>query len=645
MRRQRLAALIALLAIVLAGVSAYALLAGHGQETRAVPPTSLVPPSSAPTGPASPAGTATAVDRREAEVSALLGKMTLPEKVGQLFMTYVYGASASDRDPQMVAENRRLTGASTGAELIAAYHLGGIVYLQDYTLDSNSVGTRNLQSPHQIARLSNGLQHAATALRAHVPLLIATDQEQGLVKRIGPPATQFPGNMALGADGRAVDAFEAARVTGEELRAMGVNLDFAPVADVNVDPRNPVIGIRSFGSDPARVAALTAAAVDGLQAAGIAATAKHFPGHGDTSADSHYSLPVVRHSLTQVERIDLLPFKAAIAAGVGAVMIAHIAVPSLDPSGRPATLSRPIITGWLRERMGFRGVVITDALGMQGVRTMFSDAQVAVLAIRAGADILLAPPNLPLVYRFVLQAVRRGQISVKRIDQSVRRILELKAQLGLLSHPYVRPNAVDTLVGTPQHRAVARRVAQRSITIVKVRPGVLPFRHGERVLVVGTDVQATEVVSRCLNAGGAKAQALASPYVSGGTAAGLAAASQAIVVLTSSTSGRPRQQALVNSLVLSGHPVVVVAIASPYDIAALPGVGTFLASFSDSNDSMRALAAVLLGREKAVGTLPVNILQPGSARPLFRAGFGLDVRGRRIARPLLSLPASAVSAP
>ena len=208
MRTRRLAAFIALLAIGLAAGSAYALLTRRGPGSPASSPGSAARASSSPAGTpsASPAVAATAVGRREAEVTAQLAKMTLREKVGQLFMTYVYGASANDRSPQMVAENRRLTGVSTGAELIAAYHLGGIVYLEDYTLDPNGVVTGNLQNPHQIAGLSNSLQRAAMA-HGNVPLLIATDQEQGLVKRIGPPATQFPGNMALGADGRATDAF------------------------------------------------------------------------------------------------------------------------------------------------------------------------------------------------------------------------------------------------------------------------------------------------------------------------------------------------------------------------------------------------------------------------------------------------------
>ena len=277
-------------------------------------------------------------------VAEILAGMTLRQKVGQLFTTRVYGFRAKDPAPGAKRSNRRYLGVDDAHELLERFPVGGVVYF-DYT--------GNLQRPRQIARLSNGIQRAARAAGT-VGVLISTDQEHGVVARVGPPATRFPGSMALGATRDPELAREAARVTGEELRALGIDQDLAPVADVNSDAGNPVIGLRAFGSRPALVAAMTRAQVLGFEEdAGIAATVKHFPGHGDTDIDSHDRLPTIRHSRSRWWALDAPPFEAAIEAGVDVIMTAHVAVPSLDPSRRPATLSRPILTGILRERMGY----------------------------------------------------------------------------------------------------------------------------------------------------------------------------------------------------------------------------------------------------------------------------------------------------
>ncbi|NEA77367.1 glycoside hydrolase family 3 N-terminal domain-containing protein, partial [Streptomyces sp. SID13588] len=255
--------------------------------------------------------------------------------------------------------NLKEMGVKTAAELIAKYHVGRIIYF---------VWAHNTRSPHQIADLSNGIQQAGLAQPTPLPLLISTDQEHGIVARVGKPATLMPGAMALGAGGSRSDARKAAQIAGAELAAMGIVQNYAPVADVNVNPANPVIGVRSFGSDPQAVAELVAAQVKGYQGAGIAATSKHFPGHGDTKTDSHYGLPRIDHTVEQWEQLDAPPFRAAIAAGIDSIMTAHILVPALDPAEDPATLSHPILTGVLRERLGYDGVVVTDALDMAGVR-------------------------------------------------------------------------------------------------------------------------------------------------------------------------------------------------------------------------------------------------------------------------------------
>lgn len=308
--------------------------------------------------------------------------MSLDEKVGQLFVSRAYGHSATDPEPADAEQNLAAFGVRTAAELVSRYHLGGIIYF---------AWAHNTRDPRQIASLSVGLQQAALTTGARIPLLLSTDQEHGAVARIGRPAALLPGAMALGAAGSTAHARRAARIAGTELAAMGIRQDYAPVADVNVNPANPVIGVRSFGSDPHAVAELVAAQVHGYQGAGVAATAKHFPGHGDTETDSHVGLPVMRHTRAAWEELDEPPFRAAVEAGVDAIMTAHIVFPALDPSGDPATLSRPIVTGLLRERLGFEGVVVTDALDMAGVRQKYGDDRVPVLALLAGCDQLLNP--------------------------------------------------------------------------------------------------------------------------------------------------------------------------------------------------------------------------------------------------------------
>ena len=226
-------------------------------------------------------------------IDQIIKRMTLQEKVGQLFVTYAYGQTADTTDPADVAHNEQELGVANGKELIEKYHLGGVIYF---------AWSNNVANPQQIAGLSNGLQRVATSQRAGIPLLISTDQEQGVVTRVGPPATQLPGNMALGAGRSVPNAYDAAQITGKELRAIGINQDFAPDSDVNVNAANPVIGVRSFGSDPSLVSDLVSASVDGYQSANVAATAKHFPGHGDTATDSHYGVPIINHTRAEWEQ-------------------------------------------------------------------------------------------------------------------------------------------------------------------------------------------------------------------------------------------------------------------------------------------------------------------------------------------------------
>ncbi|WP_433474417.1 glycoside hydrolase family 3 protein [Spirillospora sp. CA-142024] len=509
--------------------------------------------SAAPGSPATPAP--------DAWIPGQIAKMSAAEKVGQLFV------------PTFSSRADALTK-------IRKYHVGGLIYFPG-----------NIATPAKTAAQSNALQKASK-----IPLLLGVDEEQGIVSRT-PFITAFPGNMALGATRSPADARAAAQVTGAELRAVGINLDYAPDADVNVNPRNPVIGLRSFGSEPAAASTLVQGAIGGYQAAGVAATAKHFPGHGDTATDSHTGLPVIEHSRATWERLDAPPFKAAIAAGVDIVMTAHIVVPKLDGSGDPSTLSKTVLTGLLREKLGYQGVITTDSLEMAGVREKYGDSVVPVRAINAGADQLLMPPSLPRAYDAVLKAVRSGKITRKRLDDSVTRILRLKQRRGLFQGTAADPAKAGAAIGTAEHKAAARRVAEHSVTLVRNDGGLLPLK-GKKVAVSGPDSGRLQAALR------RQGVATAAPGAAD------------VTVLTTANAGSATASRI---RALGPKPVVVAALGRPYDLDAAGNAEAALATYSSSGVSVEALAGVLSGAVKPTGRLPV----PAGGKP---AGYGMNYR-------------------
>ncbi|MGH3342438.1 MAG: glycoside hydrolase family 3 protein [Carbonactinosporaceae bacterium] len=563
-------------------------------------------------------------------IAATISRMTLEEKVGQLFVTYAYGASATTTDPEDVRRNRETHGVDNAAQLVDRYRLGGVVHF---------AWSRNVNDPRQVAELSNGLQRAALRQPVPIPLIVATDQEHGIGTRIGPPATQLPGNMALGAGRSVEDAYTAARIGGAELAAVGVTQNFAPVADVNVNPLNPVIGVRSYGEDTALVAGLTAAQVRGYQDAATGATVKHFPGHGDTATDSHTGLPVIDHTREEWRRIDAPPFEAAVEEHVDMVMTAHVVVPALDPSGDPATLSGPIVSGVLRERLGYDGVVSTDALGMAGVRRTYGDDRVPVLALQAGVDILVMPPDLGLAYDGVVRAVRSGQVSERRLDRSVSRILALKLSQGLFQHPYVDVDAlesvesVESTVGTARHRATAQAISDRTVTLVANGADLLPLPRPPRdVLVTGWGETATAAVAEAFGRRGCAAAAHPTGSEPArqdiGTAVEAARGRELTVVTTNQAWRLAAQRELVGALAVTGTPVVVVAVRDPYDIARFAEAPTALATYSHSCVSLESAVRVMLGEVCPTGRLPVTIREAGDrGAVLYRYGHGLSYPG------------------
>ena len=411
--------------------------------TPPLPPT--VATSEAPTTTSTAVTTTTTTLPEADAVAEAMASMSDEDKVGQLFVVELYGKSATDTGD--AGTNRDQYGWATPGEVITRFGVGGVVYF-----------AHNVDTPEQVAIFSQGLQDAARSGNG-IGLLIAADQEGGRVVRIRDGATVFPAAQVFGAVNSTELTWQAAAATADELRAMGINQVFAPVADVVTDPGNQVIGDRSYGSGPDLVARQTSAAVRGFWDRGVAATVKHFPGHGNTSTDSHQALAVIDVDRERWLTTDRVPFAAAIGTDVPVVvMVGHISIPVLDPEGGPATLSPALIGGELRGELDFDGVVVTDSLRMGGVRNSAGDAEIAVRAIEAGVDMLLMPNDFTTARQAILDALG-GRISHERLDQSVERILRLKEELGVLDPPQVvRLGDVAAIVGSDAHRLIKEQI-------------------------------------------------------------------------------------------------------------------------------------------------------------------------------------------
>jgi len=563
-------------------------------------------------------------------VERTLAQMTVREKVGQLFVINGYGQSVQDPNPQMVTLNKQYYGVSTIKQLLAKYHPGGIIYFN---------WTNNLLNPPQINALSNGIQRLSK-----IPMLISTDQEQGEVLRIGPPATVFPGNMALGATRDERLARQAALITGQELRAMGINADDAPVVDVNVNPSNEADGIRSFGDRPAFVSGFAAEAVAGYQTrrstVGVSATAKHFPGLGDTTINSDNGKSISDQTLAEIRRTNLPPFRAALRSGLDLVMVGHIVFPNIKPPRGISSLSRFFVGTLLRRDLGYDGVVITDALNA-GALAGLSPQTVALGAIRAGDDMLLeigqsgvdtGKADLVTAYPALLKAVQTGDIGMRRLNESVRRILRLKWRLGLSAHKLTPSSRVTKVVGTPQHLAAAEDISNRSITLLKNSAGLLPLARntGKKVLVTGFGETTTATLGQDLASRGLVPQVLAtgsnpSPMqIEQAVAA--AKASDLVLLTTFNAWSSPSQLQLVNALLLSGAPVIVYAVGTPYDIAYFPSASTFITGYDYQPVSHHAAVRAMFGAIPITGKLPVTIRAPApSTKVLYPFGYGIGL--------------------
>lgn len=499
-------------------------------------------------------------------------------------------------------------------EVLRRQHIGGVVLFRH----------KNMGNLAELRELTHALQRAA-AESGQPPLLIAADQEGGQLIAVD-QTTPFPGNMALGAAGSDKLAYKVGRALGKELSAVGINVDFAPVCDVNSNPLNPVIGTRSFGEDSKLVARMSAALIRGLQSSGVAATAKHFPGHGDTSSDSHRGAPIVRHNAKRIRSVELLPFRAAVKSGVRLVMTAHIVMPALNGGSNelPATLSPRILRDLLRSKMRFNGVIVSDALDMHAMEQGSGYVAETMAAVAAGIDLLLFNHDLSRVepaYSNLVQAARRGLISADEIHASARRIMTLKKWIKR------QPQESLAVIGCKEHLQLAREVARKSVTLVRDTAQLLPLR-------VGADEKIAVALPRPEDLTPADTSSYVKPVLADAllryhprvdefsfnlspAAEEIGALSERltnhdlVVVGTINATAHPGQAELVKNLIKQGTRLITVALRMPYDLAVYPETSTYICTYSILPPAMEALAEALFGRIRFSGVLPVTI--PGKS--------------------------------
>ena len=514
------------------------------------------------------------------EIDTMIAEMTIEEKIGQLIMVGFEGTHANEAIETHIRER----------------FVGGVVLF-----------SRNIQSPKQTAELTNELQQLASTTTHQIPLFIGIDQEGGWVIRLKEGATVLPGNMALGATDSTELAERAGEITAAELAAVGVNLNFAPVMDVNNNPQNPVIDRRSFGESPELVSRLGVAYLRGLQRNGVLGTAKHFPGHGDTTVDSHFDLPTVNHNRERIRALELHPFRAVIDADVAAIMTAHIVYPAFDPD-RPATLSPTILTNLLREELGFDGLIVTDDMEMKAIDDRYRSGEAAVMAIEAGADIVMVlwtPTKQNEVFDALLSAVKSGRISQARLDQSVKRIL--KSKRAAFERRFVDLDAVEGTVGSEAHRQLAQTIASQAITVVGNRNSTLPLKlEPETSVLILSASSALFENFKAHHPHTTQARIPEKSEAENTLPQLILQIKNADVVIAGIMTND--QAAFIQQVSLGTTiPVIVIALGSPYTLRGCPAVSASIATYDIHDASVSAAVDVILGAQKAQGKLPVQL--------------------------------------
>jgi beta-N-acetylhexosaminidase len=517
--------------------------------------------------------------------------MTLEERIGQTLMVGFPGTTAS----------REVI------ELIQRYHVGNIILF-----------SRNVRDAEQVRKLTQHLQEAAREAGHVYPLLIAIDQENGIVQRLGEAATLFPGNMALGAIGSEEVAAEVALATGRELKALGINMNLAPVVDVNNNAANPVIGVRSFGEDPRLVARLGSAMVKGYQDAGVVSCLKHFPGHGDSAVDSHLAMPLIPHSLERLEAVELVPFRAGIEAGAGSVMIAHVAFPALThDEALPATLSSAIIQKLLREKLGYEGVIVSDCLEMQAISDTFGTEPAAVLALQAGIDLVLVSHTFSRQrggFEAIREATLTGELSAQVAQRAAERIVNLKAR-------YLSWDEAAVDIDYAAHARLQEQAYELSTTLVRNDDALLPLRPqvGESIVVVSPARNTTTMVEDRFYSDEMLLDILRH-YASDVSLLRVTSENDyrelleeerkndIFMVATVNAHLDEEQASVVRLLIASGRRVIGIAVRNPYDLQAFPQLRTFLATYEYTRPALVAAVRVIFGEREARGHLPVSVL-------------------------------------
>ena len=544
-------------------------------------------------------------------VNRTLSRMTIEEKVGQM-IAWRYNGHFFNFDSEYVKDL---------VNLIKRRKIGGVIAFAGEV--------------YETAHLTNYLQQ-----QAQVPLLVAADFEWGAAMRIS-GTTLFPPLMALGAAGSEELAYEMGRITAVEGRAMGIHMTYAPVVDVNINPDNPIISARSIGESPESVGRLAAAFVKGCQENGMIATAKHFPGHGDTAMDSHDHMPAIEADLDRLERVELYPFARAIESGVEAVMTAHLYVPALDATpGLPATLSPLIVTGLLRNKMGFKGLIVTDSMGMGGVTRGFSPREAALLAVKAGVDMVLLPPDPEGVIDALVEAVRSGEIPQARIEASVGRILTVKAKLGLPKKRLVDIRELPRKVASRDNLQKAGRAFEKCVTLVKNEEEILPLTAGAlgkrtAILSLSSDADDHFAGRPFIRAVQKRWPGAAAHYCDAFSGREFLREARAraleadVVILALFSSLRTSKGSvdllaehidLVRELAWANKKTIAVSFGSPYFLRHFPEVGAYLCLYRNTLPAQETAARALFGEIDIAGRLPVSI--PG----LYPVGHGLTLK-------------------
>lgn len=522
------------------------------------------------------------VTAQDAAPDNLLANMTLEQKVGQMFMYTFYGRPMNE--PARIV-------------------------LQTWQPGFIGLFPSNLGTPEQVTNLTNDVQQTLIDAGG-LPAFIGVDQEGGLIAHLKEGFTVWPVPMLLTATQNEELAYGVGAGMAGEMIAVGINMNFAPVADLNTNRFNPIIGRRSFGSYASLVRPILSAYIKGMQGAGVFATAKHFPGHGDTSADSHTELPVVNWDLARLESVELKPFAAAMDAGVGGIMVAHIWYPALDPTpNQPASLSKAIVTTLVRDQLGYTGLVMPDAMDMDAIDTVYSASEAAIAAINAGHDVVIpgahiSPEAHIEAMQGVVDAIRSGDILESRIDDSVRRILAAKARFGVLEWQKLDAGTAAQRLPTAQNAELINRVFREGVTVVRDPNGLVPLQGTVGIVYPGTQ---PSLWTACNRREGVKPLAInVSPSGQDiGGAVWLAGQVDHIVVFTVDAETSSEQEALVAAL--PPEKTIVVALQSPYDVLVMPDIAAYVVTYSPLKPAYDAACGVLFGDYPAVGQMAVSL--------------------------------------